>query len=457
MKFLNIEIMKTNLFRKDNLPLLWRGLGGGLLLLAALCATPASGQSKKKVAVYVTGDDADGTKKVIGAKLVAAITKDNDYAAVERTADFLAELSKEQGYQRSGAVADDQITELGKQFGVDFVCVAEIINVNSSLFTAARFINVQSGLITATANNNKEVKSMTDLNVLSDNVAAALIASTKSGANLNKQRVAVYVTGDADDATKKIIGTKLVSAITNDAKYAAVERTSAFLAEISKEQDYQRSGVVADEQISALGKQFGVAFVCAADITNVLGSLFVATRLIDVQTGLVDKAAERDSKINSVADLTGLAEDVANGLINNEPPCHRVDKPVEPYGCCKGLTAIEGVCRDMSRGYYWEYHSNCKIVRWYGELYIDDTRDCPYGSSWASASDIVCLCKLSYLPFRTYDEVWSGAAEEGYVPLGANGAIKGLIRFDATGQKYEFNPSARYPNRARKWGVCVMR
>jgi peptidoglycan hydrolase-like protein with peptidoglycan-binding domain len=369
-----------------------------LLLVSALCATPASGQSKKNVAVYVTGDD-DGTKKVIGAKLVAAITKDNEYAAVERTADFLAELSKEQNYQRSGAVDDSQITELGKQFGVDFVCVAEIINVNSSLFTAARFINVQSGLITATANNDKEVKSMTDLNVLSDNVAAALIASAKSGEALNKQRVAVYVTGDADDATKKIIGAKLVSAITKDAKYAAVERTSAFLSELSKEQGYQRSGAVADDQITQLGKQFGVDFVCVADLTNVLGSRFVSARLITVQTGVVKASAERDSEIKSMADLTGLAEDVADGLINNAPPCHRVDKPAQPYGCCKGLTTIDGVCRDMSRGYYWIYNGSCKTVRWYGTIEWDDQYPCPAGSSLAGPSELSCIVKLGTYPF----------------------------------------------------------
>src|SRR5574344_1080667 len=97
--------------------------------VAIFIAATASAQNKQKVAVYVTGDADNGTKKVVGAKLVSAITKDDNYMAVERTADFLAELSKEQGYQQSGAVADNQIVTLGKQFGVRFVCVADITSV----------------------------------------------------------------------------------------------------------------------------------------------------------------------------------------------------------------------------------------------------------------------------------------------------------------------------------------
>jgi hypothetical protein len=434
----------------------------GLLLAAAFWATPASGQSKKKVAVYVTGGADDGTKKVIGAKLVAAITKDDDYAAVERTADFLAELNKEQNYQRSGAVDDGQITELGKQFGVDFVCVAEIINVNSSLFTAARFINVQSGLITATANNDKEVKSMTDLNVLSDNVAAALIASAKSGAALNKQRVAVYVTGEADDATKKIIGAKLVSAITKDAKYVAVERTSAFLAELSKEQGYQRSGAVADDQITQLGKQFGVAVVCVADLANVLGSRFVSARLITVQTGLVTATAERDSEIKGMADLTGLAEDVAAGLINNEPPCHRVDKPAEPYGCCKGLTNIEGVCRDMSRGYYWKYHGSCKTVRWYGLVSWHDECPCPSGSRRATTPELRCLLDLNLYSFDKHyhyflTETMSHTSFRNNIGIEINVVNRNTYSpwYDSEGPG-EMRWRGDMPNTTKGWVVCVM-
>ena len=85
-----------------------------------------------------------------------------------------------------------------------------------------------------------------------------------------KEKVAVYMTGDKiDDTYKKVIGSKLVTAITESGKYAAVERTSDFLAAISAENDYQTSGEVRDNQIAALGQKFGVKYVVVADVSEV--------------------------------------------------------------------------------------------------------------------------------------------------------------------------------------------
>jgi len=145
--------------------------------LFGLCAGAVNAQSKQKVAVYVTGEADAGYKKVIGAKMVAAITQDANYAAVERTADFIAELNKEQDYQRSGAVNDNQIVKLGEQFGVRFVVVVDVSELFGSAFISARMINVQTGLITATAERDKEINGMADLTKLSEDVASGLIGS----------------------------------------------------------------------------------------------------------------------------------------------------------------------------------------------------------------------------------------------------------------------------------------
>jgi TolB-like protein len=152
-----------------------------MIAVMVVFASAANAQSKQKVAVYITGDANAGYKKVIGAKMVSAITQDENYAAVERTADFLAELSKEQDYQRAGAVADHDIAELGRQFGVRFVCVADISKVFESLFISARMINVETGLITATSESSKEINGMEDLVEVSEDVASGLLNNVSRG------------------------------------------------------------------------------------------------------------------------------------------------------------------------------------------------------------------------------------------------------------------------------------
>lgn len=130
-----------------------------------------------------------------------------------------------------------------------------------------------------------------------------------------KQKVAVYVTGDANAGYKKVVGSKLVTGITRSENYAAVERTADFLAEMAKEQDYQMSGAVSDNQIARLGQQFGVRYVLVADISEVFESMFISARMIDVQTGQITAATEASGSVNSIDGLTKLAENVVLEIV----------------------------------------------------------------------------------------------------------------------------------------------
>ncbi len=120
------------------------------VLLGLLLAAPVSAQNaeRQKAATYVTGDGTAAQKKVIGNKLVEAIIeRSNQYSAVERTDAFLAMLSKEHSYQRSGAVDNTQIAKLGLQMGVQAVVVAEVSLLEDSVYLAARIVDVKTAEI----------------------------------------------------------------------------------------------------------------------------------------------------------------------------------------------------------------------------------------------------------------------------------------------------------------------
>ncbi len=146
-------------------------------------------------------------------------------------------------------------------------------------------------------------------------VAMLCLFGSVATAQTVKQKVAVYVTGDADNGYKKVVGSKLVTGITRSENYAAVERTADFLAEMAKEQDYQMSGAVSDNQIARLGQQFGVRYVLVADISEVFESMFVSARMIDVQTGQITAATEASGSVNSIDGLTKLAENVVLEIV----------------------------------------------------------------------------------------------------------------------------------------------
>ncbi|MCL2281880.1 MAG: CsgG/HfaB family protein [Fibromonadales bacterium] len=124
-------------------------------------------------------------------------------------------------------------------------------------------------------------------------------------------KIAVYVTGDIGAGEKKALGTKMLTAFVNSGKYTAIERSDAFLKEIAKEQEKQHSGEVDDSQISRLGKQFGVQFVCIADITSAFNSNHVSARIIDVETAEVVTIGEAASQLKSMEDL----DEVSNKIV----------------------------------------------------------------------------------------------------------------------------------------------
>ena len=132
-----------------------------------------------------------------------------------------------------------------------------------------------------------------------------------------KQKVAVYMTGsDVKESYKKVIGSKLVSAITQTDDYAAVERTADFLAALSEETDYQTSGEVRDSQIAQLGQKFGVKYVVVADISELFDQLFMTSRMINVETGLVEKSFDLSGQAESLDQLMDLSSDLARGLLD---------------------------------------------------------------------------------------------------------------------------------------------
>jgi TolB-like protein len=289
-----------------------------ILLLAALCAVSVYGQTKKQqIAVYVTGGKEDGDNDVLSGKLTEAITKSESYVAVERTTDFLSQLQKEHSYQRSGNVDDNDIARLGKQSGAQYVCVAELMPVQGGDFITARLIDVERASVVASADGADKISNLNMLIRMTETIAQQLlnnVGENKSG--MRKERVAVYVTGTDKDGTNKVLGAKLVSAITKSSEYVAMERTDAFLRQLNKEQDYQQSGNVDDNQLSKLGKQFGVRYVCAAKVSkSSYGGMFLKVSLIDVETAEVKATVNSELTNDDLNSLITTTQNIASKLL----------------------------------------------------------------------------------------------------------------------------------------------
>lgn len=147
------------------------------LLMLLVSLTTFAQQQQKKVAVYVTGQES-GISKVLGDQLVAAFAKSGKYIAIERTASFLAELSKEHSYQRTGAVSDNEISRLGIQFGVHYVCVVDLSDVFGQKYVSARLIDVERAQVINTANAQSSLSTMEELMKVCNNLKSQLFGGS---------------------------------------------------------------------------------------------------------------------------------------------------------------------------------------------------------------------------------------------------------------------------------------
>lgn len=223
------------------------------------------------------------------------------------------------------------------------------------------------------------------------------------------RKVAVYVTGDVEDSYKKVIGSKLVSCITQSGEYAAVERTNEFLSALTQEQDYQMSGAVNDQQIVKLGAQFGVRYVLVADVTEIFESTFISARMIDVQTGLITHSAEVDMELYSTKDLIKITEAVIDKIFGGS----RLDK-IERIGPIKSMEEMRSVT--IPDGYrictveeIRKLRSNGKevlypaIVEIMGNFYVGD---CTYDGDAIYYTDFKWLEEKNVLSGRRLIYMW---------------------------------------------------
>lgn len=283
-----------------------------VIFLCCLSMTVLAQQ--KKVAVYVIGEDAS-LNKVVGSKLVAAIARTDEFSVVERSSEFQAALTSELLYEHAGEVDENEIARLGKQYGVSLVCVANVFQAFKEQYISARIIDVESAQVIRTASSSGSVQTLTDLINAASDLATDLVQNMGTEQPYNMKKVAVYVPrNDASKGIGRVLGDKMVAAFVTSGRYIAVERTNSFLTQLRNEQEYQQNGAVDDKEISRIGQQFGVQYVCVADISDVMGEKYVSARMIDVETAEVVNTHDVGGIINDMNSCLRIATDISEAL-----------------------------------------------------------------------------------------------------------------------------------------------
>jgi len=167
----------------------------------------------------------------------------------------------------------------------------------------------------------------------------------------NRQNVAIYMAGEEPAGAPgmyNVLGGELAKAISNSKKYIAVDRTDAIVNLLTREHKFQRSGAVSDDQIKSLGKQFGVRYLCIAELSELQGgSYYLEIRLVDVVTAVIVHTVTASSDLKDSAEMIRFAQQAARELIDTGADGVKDDKPSAKETTKKRTALAAGVGLDV--------------------------------------------------------------------------------------------------------------
>lgn len=160
-----------------------------ILLLSALSLT-AVAQQKKTVAVLdpICRDKSVNAffQQMVRGAMESAVTASEEYEAYDRSA--FDQIQNEQAFQRTGAVSDSQIKEMGEMAGVDYVLVSEVSAYEGYLATIIKILNVTTGKYDKSADDYMELKPES-VKTKCREMASSLFSSSPSKTSMSKKQV----------------------------------------------------------------------------------------------------------------------------------------------------------------------------------------------------------------------------------------------------------------------------
>ena len=143
-------------------------------------APPPAPVVREKVVIYMAGEEPasiKGVHKVIGSELAKALSQSEAYTAVDRTPEIKSLIAKEMGYQRSGAVSNAEIRQIGIQYGSRYVCTAEVVEVVGAYHLDARIVEAETAEVIKVVSKPGAMKDVYQIVETAQSAAKELVQS----------------------------------------------------------------------------------------------------------------------------------------------------------------------------------------------------------------------------------------------------------------------------------------
>ena len=113
-----------------------------------------SAQESLAVLDTITDEQVDTSVQVpVTEKLIEIFINRTDYRLIDRT--DITSVLEEQNFQLSGMVKTEEVREVGRYLGADYICLAKVSLVGQTYFVSAKLIDVRDGTIVSQATDDQ--------------------------------------------------------------------------------------------------------------------------------------------------------------------------------------------------------------------------------------------------------------------------------------------------------------
>lgn len=133
-----------------------------------------------------------------------------------------------------------------------------------------------------------------------------------------EKKVSIFIEGDLSNLQEQIVYGAFMNRVVSNKNYAVFERNEIFIKSITREHDYQTSGDVPEAQIRKIAQKYGVDYVVSVSVVMEESGIFMNARLINIETGKVEKSISQDRTTSNNTTLKNLSNNVAFRLLGGK-------------------------------------------------------------------------------------------------------------------------------------------
>jgi hypothetical protein len=146
---------------------------------------------------------------------------------------------------------------------------------------------------------------------------------------LNLPKIASYAYGAKDPALSRAVAVRLITRLVNSDRYSASEQYREFFEYVAA-WHVNSPAPISVGQFKQFGQQFGVDYVCVAEVAAIFGEERIFSHIIDVKTAKIAALGTGNTPLNKPSDLAVAAEQVVAALLNTVSPAPLPTPPAVP-------------------------------------------------------------------------------------------------------------------------------